>query len=73
MVPRQAFINKIRELGFTFKGEKKRVTLWRQKGTFLYIAVPKSDLLEDEFVTSSLRRAGLEDDEIRKFIGEARA
>ena len=38
------------------------------KGGTHYIFVPTADLLEDEFVNSSLRQAGQRDDEIREFI-----
>jgi len=67
MVRRDTFI-KIRELNYTYKTEQKRTYLWRQKGTTNYISVPKADLLEDEFVTHSLRQAGLSEDEIKTFI-----
>jgi hypothetical protein len=72
MITREAFINKIRELGFVFKAQKKRVYLFRKKGGFSYVAVPKADLLEEDWVASSLRQAGLEEEEIKKFIGEAK-
>jgi len=68
MVRRDTFINKIRELNFTYKTEQKRTYLWRQKGTTNYISVPKTDLLEDEFVAHSLRQAGISQDEIKAFI-----
>jgi len=73
MIARDWFINKIRQLGFTFKGQQKRTYLWRQRGGFVYISIPKADLLEDEFVTSSLRHAGLNEEEIKQFIGAAKS
>ncbi len=72
MVPRQAFVNKIRELGYSFKAQQRRTFLFRQKNGVNYIAVPKSDLLEDDWVGSNLRRAGLTREQIHKFIAEAK-
>lgn len=73
MVPRQAFINKIRSLGCAFKGQQRRTYLYRSKGGLVFIPVPKADFLEDEWVRSQLRRLGLNEGEIVKFIGEARS
>lgn len=73
MVQRQTFINRIRELGFTYKTHQKRTSLWRKKGGYIYIAIPKAELLEEEFVTINLRRAGLDEEDIKRFIGEAKS
>ena len=72
MVPRENFINKIRSLGYTFKSQQKRTYLWRKTGGTHYISVPMADKLEEEFVTSALRQAGLQDSEIRAFIASAK-
>jgi hypothetical protein len=73
MIPRNAFINKIRELGYVFKEQQRRTFLWRKKNSHRYIAIPKADLLDEEFVTTYLAREGLSSEEIQRFIGEARA
>ena len=73
MISKQHFINKIRELGYTFKRQADRVDLWRKKGGTHYISVPRSDYLEDEFVSSSLRQAGCPRDEILAFIAAAKS
>lgn len=73
MVPRNAFINKIRQLGYVFKEQQKRTYLWRQKNSHRFIAIPKKDLLEEEFVFQYLGREGLTKEEIQRFIGEANA
>jgi hypothetical protein len=70
MVRRQSFINKIRELGYSFKSERKRVFLWR-KGMH-FISVPKAEMLDDVFVISSLRQAGITDGEIEAFLKSAK-
>ena len=72
MVSRQSFINKIRELGYTYKSQQKRTYLWRKTGGTHYISVPMADLLEDEFVMSSLRQAGCRDEEISSFLTAAK-
>jgi hypothetical protein len=72
MVPRQAFLIKIRQLDYSFCEQKKRVYLYRRKNGTAYIAVPKADLLSEEYVEINLRRSGLTEEEILKFIGEAK-
>jgi hypothetical protein len=72
MVSRESFINKIRELGYTFKDQQKRTYLWRKVGGTHFIPVPKSDNLSDDFVISSLRHAGCKDPEIQAFLSSAK-
>ena len=73
MVRRENYVNKIRALGYTFKSQQKRTYLWRKTGGTHFIAVPMADLLEDEFVLSTLRQAGCKDDEIHTFIAACKA
>jgi hypothetical protein len=73
MVRRESFINKIRERRYAYKTKQKRTTLWRRKGTTDYISVPLADLIEDQFVLSSLRQAGVSDEEIRAFLQSAKS
>lgn len=72
MVRRENFINKIRTLNYTYKSTLKRTYLWRKIGGTHYIPVPKADLLEDEFVVSSLRQAGLSEEEIQAFLSSGK-
>ena len=55
MVRRENFVNKIRELGYSYKSQQKRTYLYRRTNGTHYISVPMTDLLEDEYVTSTLR------------------
>jgi hypothetical protein len=71
MLSRNSFINKIRELGYTFKTKQKRTELWRKKGGTHCIMVPLRNDLEESFVVSSLRQAGISDEEIQAFIRSA--
>jgi len=69
MIRRDTFVNKIRDLGYTLKGETKRVHIWRKKGGTHYMPVHKVDKkLEDEFVKSALSQAGMKKDDIKTFI-----
>jgi hypothetical protein len=73
MVRRESFINKIRELNYTYKSTQKRTFLWRKVGGTHYISVPMADLLVDEFVRSSLRQAGVADEEIQRFLSSCKS
>jgi hypothetical protein len=72
MVRRDQFVNKIRELDYSYKTQQKRTYLYRRKNSTSYISVPMADLLEDDFVSHSLRQAGCSDDSIRKFIASCK-
>ena len=72
MVPRESFINKIRELNYTYKSTQKRTYIWRKKGGTHFISVPMAELLEDEFVFTALKQAGESDASIRAFIASAK-
>ncbi len=72
MIRRESFINKIRGLGYTYKTQQKRTTLWRQSGTTNFMSVPMRDWLSEEYVTSSLRQAGCTKEEIEAFLASAK-
>lgn len=73
MIPKSHYVNKIRSLGYTFNSQQKRTDLWRKKGGTHYIPVPQNELLEEEFVISSLRQAGCSNEEIKAFIAAAKS
>lgn len=68
MVRRETFINKIRDLGYTYKGQQKRTYLWRKVGGSHRMSIPMAELLEDEYVRSSLRQAGVAEEDINHFV-----
>jgi len=72
MIPRNSFINKIRELTYSYKSQQKRTYLYRKSGGTHYISVPMADLLEDEYVVSTLKQAGCSEDEVRNFLKAAK-
>jgi len=71
MIRRESFINKIRGIGYSYKDQRPRIQLWR-KGMH-FIPVPRRDLLTEEFVTSSLRQAGVDAEEIESFLRSTRS
>jgi hypothetical protein len=73
VIPRQHFVNKLRELDYTYKTKQKRTELWRKRGGTHYVSMPLSDLLEEEWVASTLRQAGEKQEDIRSFIAAAKA
>ncbi len=73
MVSRQAFINKLRELDYTYKRPQKRTDLWRKRGGTHLIFLPMHDLLTEEWVTSTLAQAGCSEGEIKSFLACTRA
>jgi hypothetical protein len=73
MIRREAFMNKIREIGFTYKTQQKRTTLWRQSGTTNYISMPMKDWLEDEYVQYELRKGGCSQQDIDSFFASCKS
>ena len=72
MVRRETFINKIRELNYSYKDQQKRTYLYRKTGGTHYISVPMADLLEDEYVTSTLRQARCTEEDIKAFLASTK-
>jgi hypothetical protein len=72
MVHRDTFINRIRELRYTYKSQQLRTQLWRKRGGTHVIFVPLADLLEEDWVTGVLRQAGVADQEIKLFIASVK-
>ena len=72
MIPKQHFVNKLRELDFKFNRPGDRVELWRQKGTGKLITVPRRDLIPEAHVRHSLRQCGRGQSEIDAFIAAAK-
>lgn len=64
-IPRPQFINKLRELTYTYKTRTKRISLWKKRGGTHYVSVPNTEKLTEPWVISTLRQCGLSDDEIR--------
>ena len=72
MIRREAFVNKIREMGFTFRREASRVLIFRRGKDTAYIQVPRKDDLDEQFVIRSLTQHGCSLEEALAFIGSHR-
>jgi len=70
MIHRDAFVNKIRSLGYTYKDQLKRTYLYRKTGGTHCIYVKMCDLLDEEFIRNSLRQAGMSNPDIEQFISQ---
>jgi hypothetical protein len=68
MISERSFVNKPRSLDYTHHEQKKRVDIWRRKGGVHYQAVPRGDELDEIYVESALRQAGLSREETQAFI-----
>lgn len=72
MIPHDALINAIKELKFHYKGQTDRVLLYRQRGTTKRIAIRRVGLHDEKAARSILRQAGMQLDEIERFIANYR-
>ena len=70
-VAKEKFTNKLKELGFKYKGETERSIQFR-RGT-LPIFVRKLGTIPTMFVRKSLRRSGLTEEQVREFINSCDA
>ena len=74
-VKREAFINRIRGLGYSFNRRGDKVEMWRRKGSSPphFIPVPRKNLLAEAWVRSALQQTqALTNDEIETFIANNR-
>jgi len=73
MVLRTTFINKLRELQYSYRSQQKRTQMYRKAGGTHCIFVPLKDELEDDFVKHNLRQAGIDEKEIESFLASAKS
>lgn len=66
MPRREHFINKLRELGYTYRGETQNTQKWRKGSHHVYL--PKNAVLADAWVKSTLRQCNETEEEIDTFI-----
>jgi hypothetical protein len=72
-VPREHFVNKLRDLGFKFVREASKVELWRQRGSGNLISVPRRDLIPETHVICSLHQCGCGKSEIEAFVAAVKS
>ena len=74
MVPRERLINKLRELGYTYRDQTLRSQLWRKRGGTHYVWIPKKeDPVSETYVRNLLRQCGMQPADVDTFIGACRA
>lgn len=68
MIPHDALINVLRELGYTFKGQTSRVEIYKKRGGIERIPIRRCRSHAPEAVRSILRRAGMDEEGIQRFL-----
>ena len=68
MVQRSNIINVLRRLGYKYKDQTKRMTLYKKEGSTQRVLIPRSSLVMPEQARSILRQAGMPDEEVERFI-----
>ena len=72
MIRRETFCNKLNDLKYRYKRETDRVLLYKKPGNPTFVTVPRRDLLDEDYVRTTLRLCGCSLDEIEQFITEYR-
>ncbi len=67
-VSREQVITRLREAGFSFKKQAKRVDLYRQHGSGERVFLARNARLEERYVRIVLQQAGLTRPEIEEFF-----
>lgn len=70
VIPCEKFVNKLRELGYTYKREKEHVKFWK-KGPHI-VDVRKNTHLSVGYVRSTLKQCGCDQKDIDTFIGQTK-
>ncbi len=68
MIPCDALINRLRDLGYEFKRQADRVMIYKKSGGTTRIAVRRRDMLDVSYVRSLLKQAGLAETDIDTFV-----
>lgn len=71
MLKRDRIINKLRELGYSFKREAPNTYIWRRGSHRVF--VPKTDQVSETWARATLASCGCVAKEIDSFIQAARA
>lgn len=60
--------NKLRAMGYTFKKQASRATIWKKPGVFAPVHLPRRDLLHLTEARSILMNAGCSEDDFVEFV-----
>ena len=72
MIPNDALINALRSLDYHYKGQSDRVVLYKKRGSTKRIEVRRITLHDENAVKITLKFAGMDPDEIERFIAAYR-
>jgi len=72
-VPRDRLLNKLRELGFSFRSNAEHADFWRRSSDSVRVTVPRKQLVDEEAVRVILRHAGERAAAIEAFLNQTRA
>ena len=67
-VPRDQFINKLRELGYGYKRSGKNHDIWKKNGGTHRVTVPRSATFAEIYVRSTLGQIGCDAGEIEDYL-----
>jgi len=73
MIAKQRFINRIRQLGYSFNRKADRVEIYRRPTPMHFISVPRRNQLDEDWVRHALRQAGEAPNAIERFIADCKA
>ncbi len=72
MISRQCVVNKLREIGYSFKERKKRVEIWRKAGITHRVLLDTRKELSQLYVRAILHSCGVPATQIETFIQSAK-
>ena len=70
MVPHDALLNALRDLGYTFKRQTDRVAIYRKRGGTDRITLRRRKFHTPEATESILSQAGMAEEDIARFIAQ---
>lgn len=71
-ISRQCVVNKLREIGYSFKERRKCVEIWRKKGITHIVLLDTRKSLSELYVATTLAYCKVPSSEIHAFIQASR-
>lgn len=72
MIPNDALINALRDLGYRYKDQTDKVMLYKKSGSTARVALRRTQLHDDVYARTLLRQAGMSPVNIEQFISTYR-
>ncbi len=73
MISTKRFVNKLREIGYSYKDRTKRMEVYRKDGGTHIVMVPRKTQVTELWAINTLKQCGCTDDEITDFIRDCRS